>query len=244
MLYNALQSRPFLATHWIIVLTNCSPQQWKWLPKTVTERQAGFPPNSLNWGVCLCFYCTSLLCMRKTKVNQYFYFFGFLNLTTASLYLPLSDSFCSAVDRRHSSDPFEGDVFNLLNEQKQTRPFSFFLWTFEISLSWVLHSGMLEKSDLHVTIATKNLLLTSVSGLWIRLYKKLWLCVLRQIRKQNLKGHIVSNRLIQFLSNNLRSHKGNEFLWSHHFFDVKVHTPSFWHFIQQPHMRKKEPHCA
>lgn len=182
--------------------------------------------------------------MRKTKVNQYFYLFGFLNLTTASLYLPLSDSFCSAVDSWLNSGPFEGDVFNHLNEQKQTRPFSFSQWTartFKIGLSWVLHSGILEKSDLYLTTATKNLLLTSASGLWIRVYKKLWLCVLRQIRKQNLKGHIVSNRLIQFLSNNLRSHKGNEFLWSHHFFDVKVHTPSFWHFIQQPHTRKKSP---
>lgn len=41
--------------------------------------------QSLNCGFCscICFYCPSPLCMRKTEVNQYFCWFGFLNLTAA-----------------------------------------------------------------------------------------------------------------------------------------------------------------
>lgn len=53
--------------------------------------------QSLNCGFCscICFYCPSPLCMRKTEVNQYFCWFGFLNLTAAWPFLSLLDPFCS-----------------------------------------------------------------------------------------------------------------------------------------------------
>lgn len=62
-----------------------------------SRAREGFPPTeSKLWSLC----CTSPLCIRKTEVNQYFHLLRFLNSTTDSLSLFLSDAFCSGKKKK------------------------------------------------------------------------------------------------------------------------------------------------
>lgn len=93
----SLQSRSFLATSWTVAVTNHSPQQWGIIQNCSAALEKVFLQQSLSCGFCycVCFYLTAPLCMRKTEVNQYFPWFGSLNLTTAWPFLSLSNPFCA-----------------------------------------------------------------------------------------------------------------------------------------------------